>query len=252
VPVKFQEVDALVRAYFDSSRNISTHPMEMEDASIVYMWTPTSPLQLYMLKEYRLDELIKDSSLRKYQRWASAGPLLGDYGSWLIRQYPLDFIHNYLWPNMIKYYTPPTEFLGVYNMGLDTIRPIAQTWFGFKSNKVTTKFHDPRVDSLEFYPFLSAFVNGLFICCMVGFSFMIGFKQRTDLSRLVILAGTLWLVNLTFSVIASPIALRFQVFVILTFLSISLILLEYLYNTSSQKEKEIIIAAGPSLIGMPV
>lgn len=254
VPLKFQQVDRIVRTYFDTSRNISAHPMEMSEASTVYMWTPESPLQLYMMKEYRLDQSIKDSSTRNYNRWASAGPLLGEYGVWLIRQYPEEFIYNYLWPNTIQYYTPPLEFLSAYNMGLDTIRPIAQTWFGFKSDKVTTKFRDPTASSLEFYPFFSAIVNGLFLCCILGFSFMIGFKQQTDFSRLVILTGTLWLLNFGFSVFASPIALRYQVFTLLTFLSISLILMDYIYNNSSQKEKgkKMMIAAGSSIIGNAV
>ena len=252
VPLKFQELDRIVRNYFDTSRNLSTHPVEMLEANTAYMWTPTSPLQSYMTKEYRLDESIKDFSTRKYQRWASAGPLLGEYGSWLIRHYSIDFIRYYLWPNTIKYYTPPIEFLSIYNMGLDTIRPIAQTWFGFKRKIVRTKFHDTRTSSLELYPIFSAVVNGLFMCCIFGFSFMIGFKRQTDLSRLVILAGTLWLLNFGFSVFASPIALRFQVFTILTFLPISLILFEYIYNTSSKREKKLRITPSHSIAGSPL
>lgn len=236
-PLKFQELDKEVRNYFDTSRNLLTHPLEQLEASTAYIWTPTSPLRAYVAKQYSLDKSIQDSLTRKYKRWASAGPLLGKYGSWLIRQYPREFIHHYLWPNVIKYYTPPTEFLDTYNMGFGTIDPIAQTWFGFKSNKVTTEFRNPRASSLEFYPILTAIVNGFFICCILGFSFMIGFKQQTDLSRLVILAGSLWLLNFGFSIFASPIALRFQVFTTLTFLSISLILFEHIYNTSSEKER---------------
>jgi hypothetical protein len=162
-PKKFQGIDRIVRTYFDTSRNISTHPMEMLEASTPYMWTPASPLQSYMMKKYRHDESIKDSSVRRYKRWASAGPLLGEYGCWLIRQYPKEYIHHYLWPNTIEYYTPPLEFLTVYNMGFDTIGHIAQTWFGLKSNKVLTKFRNPTATSLAFYPIFSALVNGLFI-----------------------------------------------------------------------------------------
>ena len=251
VPPKFQRVDRIVRADYDTSRNISTHPMENLEASTTYMWTPGSPLQSYMTKEYRLDESIKDSSTRKYQRWASAGPLLGEYGSWLIREYPREYIHHYLWPNALKYYTPPIEFLEIYNMGFDTITSTTQTWFNFKSNKVMTKFHDKQATTLEFYPIFSGIVNGFFICCVFGFAFVVGFKKDNDFSRFIVLSAALWIINFGFSVLASPIALRFQAFTLMTFLYTSLILFEYVYNTSSKKDQELRIKAYPSIADSP-
>jgi hypothetical protein len=234
VPQKFQGLDRIVRTYFDTSRNRRTQPMENLEASTAYMWTPESPLQLYMVKQYGFDKSIKDSSTLKYQRWASAAPLFGEYGSWLIREYPREYIAHYILPNALKYYTPPVEFLEVYNMGFDTVTPTTQTWFNLKSNKVTTKFHDKRATTLEFYPVFSGIVNGFFICCVLGFSFMVGFKKGNDLNRFVILCTALWLVNFGFSVLASPVALRFQVFTLMTFLYISLFLFGYVYTFSSR------------------
>jgi hypothetical protein len=249
VPQKFQGVDRIVRTYFDTSKNRATHPMENLEASTPYMWTPESPLQLYMIKEYGFDKSIKDSSTLRYQRWASAGPLLGEYGSWLITEYPQEYIAHYLLPNALKYYTPPVEFLEVYNMGFDSITATTQTWFRLKSNKVTTRFHDKQATTLEFYPIFSAIVNGFFICCILGFFFMIGFKKDSDLSRFVILCGGLWLVNFGFSILASPVALRFQVFTLMAFLYTSLLLFGHVYNISSKRDQELKIKAYPSMAG---
>lgn len=240
-PLKFQEVDRLVKTYLDSSKNLRNNLMEILEASSVYMWDTRSPLQKFMMGKYSLDASIVDSATRKYQRWASAGPFLGEYGTWLIKKYPLKFAENYLCPNAMKYFAPPLEFLGRYNMGRSTISPIVQTWFKLKTTKVKTKFRDIRASSLSFYPIFSGIVNGLFIFCILSFYFMHGFKQQAGLSRLILPSGMFWLFNLLFSIFASPIALRYQVFPLYTFLSISLIIFEFIYKSLSEKEKKAII-----------
>jgi hypothetical protein len=118
MPVEFIQLDKMVRHYFDTSRDFKTHPVEMLVASTVYMWDPHSPLQKFMNKGYKKDTLAPNIVLR---RWATMGPLYADYGAYLIKQYPLTFIQYYLWPNALKYYAPPEEFLETYNAGKDSV-----------------------------------------------------------------------------------------------------------------------------------
>jgi hypothetical protein len=50
------------------------------------------------------------------------------------------------------------------------------------------------------------------------------------------LAAALWLVNFVFSVYASPIALRFQVFPVLVYISVALLLLEFIWKAAFSKQ----------------
>jgi len=231
IPNKFRTVDSIATKYFDRSRHIFTDPMESEKANTLYMWAARSPLQQYMAKTFPLDTAIKDSAVRRFQQWASAGPFLGEYGQWIIRRYPIPFAQHYLWPNTIKYFFPPTEYLAGYNMGRDTIRAIAVVWFGLKSKFVATRLQNAQTtDSLDYYPFLIGSINILFLCCFLCYCLIIRFRADTMLNNLVILTASIWLLNFIFSVLASSIALRFQIFPQLAFLPILLILAEHIYK----------------------
>ncbi|WP_298737357.1 NAD(P)/FAD-dependent oxidoreductase [uncultured Chitinophaga sp.] len=214
VPHRFRKLDAMVRTYFDTSRDVKKYPHEAWQASTVYMWSPFSPLQMYMEQQFK-----KDSSATKLKKWATVGPLYSDYGKYLIKQYPLAFARYYLWPNMMKYYTPPVEFLEYYNMGTDSVAPIAAQWFGYKDIKVKTRIGTFNVGILSLYPVFSGVINILLICSVVGFFMLNGNSKYPILSKGIKLILIFWIINFSFSVFASPIALRFQLFpVIVTFL----------------------------------
>lgn len=101
VPARFKGIDKMVTTYFDTTRNPRKYPEEQIQAGTAYMWTSYMPLQKYMTGKFK-----EDSTSSDLKRWASLGPLYADYGSFIIRQYPLVFIKNYLWPNTVKYYAP--------------------------------------------------------------------------------------------------------------------------------------------------
>lgn len=231
VPPRFQQLDHMVRTYFDTTRDISKHPHEMLMASTLYMWSPISPLQKYMDNQFK-----KDTSAQVLKRWATVGPLYGDYGSFLIREYPLTFAKYYLIPNALKYYAPPVEFLETYNMGLDTVHPLAQKWFGYKSTKVRSYFKDYSVKVLNFYPTLTGTLNIVFLCGVVCFILLQGYKQNTFIRKSFIVATALWVLNFGFSVFASPIALRFQLFPIVVFFCFAVLLIEHIVKLARQHE----------------
>lgn len=234
VPNRFQGLDNMVRTYFDTSRNVATHPMERLIASTAYMWTPASPLQQYMNNQFK-----RDSTVGKFKRWAMMAPLYADYGAYLIKQYPMQFVQHYLWPNAVNYYTPPIEFLAIYNMGRDTVQQIAQVWFDYKSQKVKTPFADFQIYALDFYPILAGIVNVLFLAGFVCFVILNGLNHSSLLSKTLLLAGSLWMVNFGFSVFAAPVTLRYQVFSMLVFLSFGLMLVDYIAKTASATAQDI-------------
>ena len=229
-PPQFQQLDKMVRTYFDTTRDLQKHPEEMLEASTVYMWAPNSPLQKYMNHQFK-----KDSTAGPLKRWATVAPLYAEYGNWLIRQYPLQFAEHYLWPNALKYYAPPVEFLDTYNMGIDSVTQIAQSWFHYKSRKVRILAKDFKVSTLDFYPILVGTLNVVFLISLLFFLMLKGLHGVPNISGMLLLVAGLWLVNFGFSVFASPIALRFQVFPVLMFLSVALLLLEYIWKAAFSK-----------------
>jgi len=234
MPSRFLTLDNTVRHYFDTSRNIRKHPEEMLVASTVYMWDPRSPLNKFMNEKFK-----KDSTAGIFKRWASMAPLYSDYGSYLIRQYPKAYFENYLIPNALKYYAPPGEFLDDYNMGRDTIAAIAQSWFRYKSKKVTTAFKDLKVNALDFLPIFTGIMNVLFLIGLLFVLILKGFRRNTLFSSAFLLASALWIINFVFSVFASPITLRYQLFGILIFSSFAFILIDYIYKAAYTKPQTI-------------
>lgn len=227
VPDRFQALDNTVRHYFDTSRDLKTHPVEMLVASTVYMWDPHSPLNLFMSNRYK-----KDTLEPHFKKWASVGPLYADYASYLIRQYPSTFIKYYLLPNAMKYYVPPGEFLDDYNMGRDTVAAIAQGWFEYRSKKVKTVFKDLKVNILDFLPILSGIMNVIFIFGFIAYCLLQGIQRQSTTSIALLLSIGLWVINFAFSVFASPITLRYQLFAILIVSCFALILLDIIYKAA--------------------
>jgi protoporphyrinogen oxidase len=231
VPQKFQNLDRLVRTYFDTTRDLRKNPQEMLVASTVYMWAPNSPLQKYMNLQFK-----KDSSSGPLKKWATVAPLYADYGNWLIRAYPEYFLKHYLWPNAMKYYAPPVEFLDTYNMGADSVSQLAKLWFHYKTVKVRTLFKDFNVSALDFYPVLVGISNVVFLLSFLFYIVLNGIRRHTVFSGILYLAASLWVLNFAFSVFASPIALRFQIFPVLIFLSVALLLLEHIWKAAFPKQ----------------
>ncbi|GAA0557872.1 NAD(P)/FAD-dependent oxidoreductase [Chitinophaga japonensis] len=232
VPPRFRQLDQMVRTYFDTTRDAKKFPYEMIKASTVYMWDSRSPLQHYKEKQFT-----RDSTAGKVKRWATVAPLYADYGGFLVRQYPLTFAQHYLWPNFLKYYAPPVEFLAEYSTGKDSVPRIAQQWFDYKSNKLKTRMKDLKVSTLDFYPVLTGMINVVFLLGLCCFIWLKGYQSHRMLGSAVLLVSGLWVVNLGFSVFASPIALRFQLFPILVLLSFACLLMECLVKEAGGKEQ---------------
>jgi len=224
-PPRLRKLDQAVRHYFDTTRDLRKHPEEMIIASTVYMWDPRSPLQKFMIGHTQVD-----SADGKFKRWASMAPLYADYGSFLIKQYPLVYFEYYLIPNALKYYTPPGEFLDMYNMGRDTVAKSASAWFNYSSNKVKNRLGDNKVETLKFFPILAGIMNVLFLCGVVFIWILKEFKRDSLSATALRMAISLWVINFGFSVVASPITLRYQLFGIVVFSSFAFLLLDIIYK----------------------
>jgi hypothetical protein len=224
-PSNLRALDQAVRQYFDTTRNLRLHPEEMMAAGTYYMWTQPSPLQMFMRQQTS-----KDSSYDFLTNWASMGPLYSAYAKWLIRAYPAAYFRHYLVPNMINFYVPPVEFLDQYNNGYNDINQIAQQWFKFKSNKVKPVFGGGQVKTLLFMPFALALINLAFLLGCVGWTLLIGVEPGSNCKKVIFLTISLWIVNFAFSVFASRITLRYQLFDFQAFGSFAFLLIDRIYR----------------------
>jgi hypothetical protein len=224
VPARFYTLNKVIRDYYDSTRNNINHPEEKWRASTIYMWTPSAPLRTYLKIIFKMDA----ENENEFKSWATIAPLYSDFGFFIIKEYPLYFIKYYMAANAIRYYAPPVEYLGQYSTGVDHVQPIAKYWFRYKSEKLYTIFKDFKVNVLFFFPVLIAVLNILFFLGMVSFLILGGFSLNKKLGKVIKLVLLFWLVNLSFSVFASPITLRFQLFPMIVIVAFTILLFEYI------------------------
>lgn len=221
---KFYQLDTLVRNYLDESRRqFGGVSPQMYALSAVYMWSPTSPLRIFMNQKY-----VGDTTVSELKRWADVAPLYHDYGVALIRSYPKQYCERYLWPNLIMYYVPPVEFLAAYGFNMDTVHRIEKVWFGYEKTKLNSRFKDVRVTVLDYYPIISGTMNAVFLMLSISFLILKGRTLNIKLFQSLVLFSFFWGCNLLFSVFASPIALRFQVFPLVMCTVFNMILLDFI------------------------
>jgi hypothetical protein len=70
----------------------------------------------------------------------------------------------------------------------------------------------------------------------MGYLMFNGYQKQPWLNKAIILATSLWLLNFGFSVFASPIALRFQLFPIIVSVAFACLFIEYIIKIAGQHE----------------
>ena len=234
VPTRFTKLETMVRQHMDTLKKVK---FSHEDSltTYFYLWSSRGPLVQYVEHEWK-----KDSTTPYFKRWAAEGPLYEDYAMYLIKKYPLQYAEEFMLPNAVKYAVPPTEFLGTYNMGGDSVRPLAKDWFNYKSRKVSDHNSSQKVIlATAWYPIFCTMVNVLLFIGIIGMLVFNGFKDpANDLPRLLLMITVLWLFNMAFSIFSSPIVLRYQVFPVAIAFCLALITGEKLYKLLKESEQQ--------------
>jgi hypothetical protein len=203
IPQKFAAIQARVDRWLDSV------PMsERPDRPIMafFIWDPGSPLQPAPGAQHISDNA---SHLHKM---AQVAPLLNDYGKFLIARYPVPYIQYYIWPNALQYILPPAENLAVYNDGMDTVLPVAKEWFEYTSTQVY-KRAGSELELFNYYPYLMGIILLIFLIGWIRYLYQEGRAIANEHFRYALTIVTYyWLVNFGFSVLASPVVLRYQLF----------------------------------------
>ncbi|HEX9512834.1 MAG TPA: hypothetical protein VF939_20230 [Puia sp.] len=232
VPASFKWLHSLVNQHMDSLQKVAHRPDTA--LSDYYLWVHRTPLFRYAYTKW-----VNDSTTGDFEQWASMGPLYSAYGGYLIKNNPGVFIRYYVWPNMINYYVPDTEFMGIYNMGRDTVEEIAKSWFGYKTNKIHSFASNERIMVVEVFPILLAIINLVFVLGFIGFLLLDGFKKSIlYFSKSLKWVAVIWFGNFGFSVLASPIVLRYQVFPMIMAFAFLVLLIRFIIQENRSEKTE--------------
>jgi hypothetical protein len=218
VPAELRALDNMVCNFNKMHLEMTSH----WDAT-GYMWRPDFPLM-----QYRDNQFKKDTSSTRFKKWASMGPFYSSYGWYIIKKYPVHFLRYYVLPNSLKYFAPPVEFLGSYNLGQPTINNLVVKWFGYTNNQVRTRTNSNKVSILQSYPFIVSIINLILFLMLLSYLLLKGWQYSPSFSKSILLAGFLWIANTGFTIVASPVALRFQAFPVMLDVTFSLLLIEWM------------------------
>jgi len=228
VPPQFVQLDLMVRKYFYKVRRVDDL-MDYESFSTgtFYGAHPSSPLIQYMNVKYG-----RDTIFQNFKKWGPAGAFCGKYGSYLVRKYPMAFVRYFIWPNMVRYMLPPREIFShetPYHLRADGLGQMASSWFGLKTLEIPQKYIDFRTSLLSPFPIVVALIHLAFILGFIGFTLFNGFKKLPRPNAFIILAvGGLWFIDFVFNVSASPVVLRYQLFMMVLELAFALVFLDFI------------------------
>ena len=232
-PPRFFQVDSIVRLYFAHT------PVRDQVLSYVYwstgstyMGKPGTPLLRYMYWKEG-----PDTSFQDLKKWGSMGSYFGEYGSWLIHHYPLDYAHYFMFPNFCRYLVPPTEIFSApspYYLRDDELGQPAIQWFGLKSLAARPAYIEWRTELFSLAPVLMGLIQLGFLAGLIGFILFKGFRKvdRVNVFILVIITCC-WICDLGFSVTASPIVLRYRTFLLILEFAGMMVTMDFIKNFSS-------------------
>lgn len=228
----YSGLHAIVNAHMDTLRKQGYFPYEK--IGTYYLWDTKSPLITYA-KQQRQKDSVKKSY---FVRWSSLAPLYGRYGRWLIKEHPGLFLKHFVWPNLVLYYKPPPNFMGLYNLLESKVEPIAVTWFNWKNNQLPNRLHSPFIHLMILFPTLLAIINPLFIAGLLLFVCFSGFKQCSKTSK-HLLTGMLlvWFGNCVFSIVSAPTELRYQIFPVVITLPFCFLFMSWVLRSFQSQPK---------------
>ena len=101
------------------------------------------------------------------------------------------------------------------------------------------KFGNAEIYTLGFYPILAGVMNVLFLCGLICFAMLDGFRDATHFRKMVLIGSIVWIMNAVFTIFASPAALRFQSFQIILVTVLSLLLIDWMLQLLKVKDKDL-------------
>lgn len=228
VPNRFRRLHELTNQHFDSLNQLKIRPDTL--IGTYYLWENKAPLRQYIILKHKVDNPSKPLT---FKEWAIVSPLYFSYGIWVIKRNPLQFINYFLLPNFKYYFIPPPEYLQIYNMQKDSVDPIIQSWFNYPNNKIHPVIRRGFIPYIPIFQVIAGIINLMYIVSLLGWIIMDGYKLCAPFFRIALLLATLILVsNFIFSISASAIVLRYQVFPLIISVTFEVIIINSIFQTA--------------------
>lgn len=224
-------LDRLAREYF----NQPSRPQDQLSSYVAnfFIRQPEAPLKKYMEKLYAHTE-----DYGSVRQWGIVAPVFDQYGRFLIKRHPLAYARYYLLVNMKNYFLPPLEKLEIYNLGSDEIWPIGAYWFGYHSLKIKAFSWTFQGTLLFMYTVLFAILNLYFLLAFGLFLCRKAWKSSTKaINACIFIITGLLLLNFAFSVFANIIVIRYQIFPMIVFMAMIMLLTDHLELAKKGKEQ---------------
>ena len=139
------------------------------------------------------------------------------------------FVRYFIWPNAKTYFSPPLESLLSYNAGSDEIDETAMKWFRYKSTEVTSVRPALQGSLLKPVIYFFCWLNFIFWAVSLLFLFRLRkYPPAAPLTRTLLLIVAFWIINFGFSIYASSIVFRYELFPMIVFTCFVCLLLDRL------------------------
>jgi hypothetical protein len=246
VPARFRAVDKITRRYFELSHD----PGDLM-APDVFHGSPFmfgGPLMFHMAQLYG-----PDTAFINFKKWSRMAPLYTDYGTYLIRKYPLSFARWFLWPNLQRYAMPPQEIymtLTPFFLRPDELGPEATRWFGLTTLMAKPAYINFRLQFTSLYPISFGLVHLCFVLGLLGFLLNKGWRRiGNPYNHCLLVIIFLWSCDLAFSLTAAAIVMRYQIFMVILEVAFSLFFLEYIHRHADADKAALPVSPSPLTVG---
>ena len=160
-----------------------------------------------------------------------------DYGQYLVRRHPWEYVKYYVWQGIQWFAVPTDEALSQYNNGHDSVSVEIKDWFDLKSRRVWSA--SKKIYTVSYFPVVTAVLNALTILSAIGFFFLGCYKNMpANVTKIVILFAGYWLINFVFSVVSAPMMLRYQLSIMLFAMSFGCTVIDIIYQSDRQTESQ--------------
>jgi len=222
-----RQLDTLVRDYLNRLDPKKLPSLVATD----YLWNDTAPLKQYWFK-YIEQHKIHDSM----NAWHAVGPIFSEFGFTLIRQYPAAFLQHYLLPNIKEYFHPSLEVFKKYNIGQDSVQPIAKEWFQYSDRRVNTALKRQQAILLSPLPYIAGMANFLLLVSLTWLQVSpYRKKMERPLYYFGLFIGFFIAINFCFSVFASPVVFRYQYFPVVVCFGIGISIIGWLIQKGNNR-----------------
>lgn len=163
----------------------------------------TSPLSQYVGVYF--DDYITTPEIHK---WCLAGKIFGEYGAWLIKRHPAEYIRYYVGQGIDWYIHPKVDYTYIISGGGLPLLTETRNWFETRSEWWACS--SGNFYSVTYFPTIITVLNLLFVMGVIGFFYCKCYKTAGPVvNKLVMVASAYWLLAFLFIILTTPNLLRY-------------------------------------------